>query len=51
MRIGEYLLFVSQKLEEVENKGDKEEWIRIAKVLVETLKEKIVELGGLNEER
>ena len=49
MEIKEYLAFVSQKLKEAEDKGDKEEWIRLAEVLIAVLQDKIKELEKRNE--
>ena len=44
MEFTTYLSLVGKKLEEEANKGDKEEWIRLATVLIDALHEQIVKL-------
>ncbi|MFH2076857.1 MAG: hypothetical protein ABIJ57_16215 [Pseudomonadota bacterium] len=44
MEFKKYLSFVGKKLEEASNIGDKEEWIRIATVLIDSLSEQIRKL-------
>ena len=46
MEFGEYLSFVGKKLKEAADKGDKEEWIRLATVLIEIVQEQIRKLRG-----
>jgi len=46
MEFTEYLSFVGTKLKEAADKSDKEEWIRLATVLIEALQEQIRKLQG-----
>ena len=44
MEFKEYLLFISERFERAMIGGDKEEWIRLAEVLIATLREQIEKL-------
>jgi len=41
VEFSEYLSFVGRKLDEAAKKGDKKEWIRLADVLIETIRDQI----------
>lgn len=41
MEISEYLSFVGERLTEAANEGNKQEWIRLATVLIRVLEEQI----------
>jgi hypothetical protein len=44
MEIKEYIDSVNILMEKAREKGDKAEWIRLARILIEILQEKIMEL-------
>lgn len=49
MLLREYTDFVMQRLEWAEERGDKEEWVRLANVLIGTLQEHIKKVKGVEE--
>jgi len=44
MNMQEYLSLIGKKLEEAQSRNDKEEWVRLAEVLIDTLRENIEEI-------
>jgi uncharacterized protein (DUF2267 family) len=46
MDIFQYIDFVKERLKELHEKGDKEEACRITLVLIQALKDKVIEWGG-----
>jgi len=46
MEFTDYLTFVGKKLKEAEDRDDKEEWIRLATVLVDVIQEQAEKLQG-----
>lgn len=41
MEIKDYFLLIGQKLEAAKNTSNKEEWVRLAKILIEFLRDQI----------
>jgi len=44
MNLSDYLVFVGEKLKEAAESNNKEEWIRLANALIETIRDQIRKL-------